>query len=67
MSGTDLSGAAIRLPNVAFDHACIKGVIEAVNNLFTGAATAECSQSSAAMITQTSCPMDAESHGSPPL
>ena len=34
---TDKNGATIRLPNVAFDLANIKDVMEAVNNLFTGA------------------------------
>lgn len=34
---TDKNGATIRLPNVAFDLANIKRVMEAVNNLFTGA------------------------------
>lgn len=34
---TDKKGALIGLPNVAFDLANIKDVMEAVNNLFTGA------------------------------
>lgn len=33
---TDKKGATIRLPNVIFDLANIKEVMEAVNNLFTG-------------------------------
>jgi hypothetical protein len=34
---TDKEGALIRLPNVPFDLTNIKNVMEAVNNLFTGA------------------------------